>query len=471
MVSGYRYRAASVAGTILASVLAVSIADLLIVQSALLSVPIVRRLSVHVLTTDEVVLAMMTTVAVVVGSLVPLFKPQPRRILDTVLLVQKRVVVAGLALAAIGYFDYTYRLPRTTLIGTVAVLFITLPAWFVVIRRRPFGGERAVVVGDDPAEIHDMLEATDMPVIGYISPPSRYSSTAPESGALALADGSGRNGSVDVEYLGGFARLNEVLVEYDIDTAILAFEQADRAEFFGALDTCYEHGVDAKVHRDHVDDVLTRTDVGDEMIVDVDLEPWDWQDYAFKRVFDMAFAVVGLLAFAPLILVIAVAIKMDSPGPVLYSQERTAEFGETFTVYKFRSMVTDAEAATGAKISEEDNGGVDPRVTQVGGFLRTTHLDEIPQLWSILIGDMSVVGPRPERPELDEDIQTGVVEWRKRWFIKPGLTGLAQINDVTGHEPEKKLQYDIEYVRKQSFWFDVKVVVRQVWKVFFDFAE
>ena len=128
-------------------------------------------------------------------------------------------------------------------------------------------------------------------------------------------------------------------------------------------------------------------------------------------------------------------------------------------------MVADAEDGTGAKLSEEDRGGVDPRVTRVGWFLRKTHLDEIPQLWSILVGDMSVVGPRPERPELDRDIESSIGEWRRRWFVRPGLTGLAQINGATGHDPAEKLRFDIEYIRKQSFWFDLKVVVRQLWMV------
>lgn len=140
-------------------------------------------------------------------------------------------------------------------------------------------------------------------------------------------------------------------------------------------------------------------------------------------------------------------------------------------MYKFRSMVENAEDATGATISDEDAGGVDPRVTRVGRVLRQTHLDEIPQLWAVLKGDMSVVGPRPERPELDSDIQTGVVDWRKRWFVRPGLTGLAQVNDVTGADPVEKLRYDLQYVKKQSIWFDMKVVIRQVWKVVVDAVE
>jgi len=126
-------------------------------------------------------------------------------------------------------------------------------------------------------------------------------------------------------------------------------------------------------------------------------------------------------------------------------------------------MVPDAESGTGATLSAGDNGGVDSRVTAVGRVLRQTHLDEIPQLWSVLVGDMSVVGPRPERPELDRDMEDGVGEWRSRW--------LAQIQNATGYDPEQKLRYDIEYIRRQSFWFDLKIVVRQIWLVFVDISD
>jgi len=463
MVSGYRYRATSVVGTVLASVLAVLLANLPIVQTVLTTLPPARRLPTRMLTGDELTLAVATTAVVVVGTLVPLFKPRPRRILDTVLLVQKRVVVAGLALAAIGYFDYTYRLPRTTLTVTVVTLFVALPAWFVLIRRPPFGGERGVVVGDDPEEIHNVLEAADVPLVGYVSPPSPYFSEGESTvGALTLADGSGRDDSVDAEYLGGLSRFDEVLVEHDIDTAILAFAKPDRAEFFGALDICYEHGLKAKVHRDYADNVLADSTGESEELIDVDLEPWDWQDYVFKRAFDVGFATVGLVAFAPLIGVIALAIKLDSPGPVLYSQERTAEFGETFEVYKFRSMVLEGESA--APTADEDND----RITRVGRVLRRTHLDEIPQLWAILTGKMSVVGPRAVWTDEESLLEASADTWRKRWFVKPGLTGLAQIQNASSTEPEEKLWYDLEYIRRQSFWFDVKIVIRQVWKVIYD---
>ena len=223
-----------------------------------------------------------------------------------------------------------------------------------------------------------------------------------------------------------------------------------------------------KIHQAHANTVLTTTTEPRGSLAEIAIEPLDLQEYILKRTFDVFFAASGLFVLIPVIVVIAVAIKLDSPGPVLYQQDRTATFGEMFSIYKFRSMIPDAEAETGVKLSEEDTGGIDPRVTQVGRVLRATHLYEIPQLWSILRGDMSVVGPRPERPEIDMKIKTAEVDWSKRWFIKPGLTGLAQINEVTGHEPRAKLRYDIQYVREQSFIYDMKIVIRQIWMVILD---
>ncbi|SHG37754.1 sugar transferase [Halobaculum gomorrense] len=462
MERGWRYRLASVGGVILLSTLAVAIANHGVVQSAVATLPLLRRLPAGSPDGPEFAIEVLLTVVVFTGAFFPLYRPRPRRVLDTVALTHKRVIVAVFAVATIGYFDYTYALPRLTVLLVAPVLFVALPAWFVWIRQRPNGdGDRTIVVGDDPDVIADVIGQVDEEPLGYLCPTNAVGVQA-ELGAQAIADGG-----VHVEglaRLGGLSRIEDVLVEYDVDTVVLAFEHADRAEFFGALDACYEHGVDAKVHRDHSDTVLTSgEDVG--RLVDVQIEPWDIQDYMLKRAFDVAFSGVGLVVLLPVILGICVAIKVDDGGSVLYKQERTAVFGERFDVYKFRSMVENAEATTGVKISAEDEGGVDPRVTRVGRVLRQTHLDEIPQLWAVLWGDMSVVGPRPERPAFDFDIQSGVIDWRKRWFVKPGLTGVAQVRGVTGADPQTKIRYDLQYVKKQSFWYDLKLIVRQVWKV------
>jgi len=466
MARRWHYRVASVVGVAGMTVFAVWVANLSPVQELFARVPYFGGPAPAVLMGTDLNGAISTALVVMLAAMWPVFKPRPRRILDTVLITHKQVLLAMVGIAALGYYDYSYALPRSTLILMTGFLLAVLPAWMVAIRQRPPTQSRAIIVGDDPQAMEDLLSSVKVPVLGYVSPPSSYvASDRREFGAPEIADGGTTTARLDeLSALGGLSRLDEVLVKYNVDTALLAFTETDRAEFFGTLAECCDHGVTAQVHRDYADTVLTEGIAGGD-IVEVDLEPWDWQDHVPKRIFDIVFALSVLVVLSPLLAVIAVAIKLGSSGPVLYAQKRTAEFGDTFTVYKFRSMVVDAESETGAKLSEEDRGGVDPRVTRVGRVLRKTHLDEIPQLWSILIGDMSVVGPRPERPELDNDIESSVGEWRHRWFVRPGLTGLAQINDATGHEPEEKLRYDIAYIRNQSFWFDLKIVIRQLWMV------
>ncbi|RKD98085.1 sugar transferase [Halopiger aswanensis] len=489
MLTGWRFRVVSLLGVIGLTLAAVVAANHELSQTLFTTyVPLFNRLEATVLTGESFYLAVLLSVVTVTGSLLPLYKPRPRRILDTVVLVQKRVVVAGFALATLGYFKWSHRLPRATLVMIIGLLGIVLPAWFVWIRRRPHGADgRTLLVGDDLAQIERIAPAVDAPILGYLCPSSvdyyefDEGAIGEGGGTRVTADGgvalqhTGEDQELEqaldeLPRIGGLSRLEDTLVEYDVDTVVLAFRQADRAEFFGALDACYEHGVDAKVHREYADSVLVAAgDVG--KLVDVDLEPWDPIDHLFKRAFDVLFAATALVALAPVVAVISTAIKLEDGGSILYQQDRTAVFGDSFPVYKFRSMIENAEAETGAKISEEDAGEADPRVTRVGHVLRKTHLDEIPQLWSILVGDMSVVGPRPERPELDTEIQDDGIDWEKRWFVKPGLTGLAQINDATGHEPAKKLRYDLEYVRRQSLGYDLIIVARQIWKVLSDVRE
>ncbi|NGM69539.1 DUF1970 domain-containing protein [Natronolimnobius sp. AArcel1] len=489
MLTGWRYRVVALLGVIGLTVATVSVANHPVSQTIFTThVPLFNRLEVTVLTNGSLGWAILLSVIAVTIALLPLYKPRPRRFLDTIVMAQKRVFVAGLGLAALGYFKWSHRLPRATLAMIVGLLAIVIPAWFVWIRRRPAGTNgRTLIVGDDLAQIERIAPEIDAPVLGYLCPSTAGQfmfderTVDDESTDKMRADGGLEMASKplsrdDAERetaghqplnleslarLGGLSRLEDTLVEHDIDTVVLAFQRADRAEFFGALDACHEHGVDAKVHREYADSVLvSKGDVG--TLVDVDLEPWDPLDHLFKRLFDIVFAAVGLLVFAPLMLVLAAAVKLDSPGPVLYSQDRTAGFGETFPVYKFRSMVPEGESATPSEDEEND------RITRTGSILRTTHLDELPQLWSIFVGDMSVVGPRAAWTEEEVLLEEDAPAWRKRWFVKPGLTGLAQINDAKSTDPNTKLRYDLEYIRRQSFWLDVKIVVRQVWKVLED---
>lgn len=454
MRGSWRYRLVAIIGTVVLTAISVALVNNGEAQTAVTKVPVISRLPTDPPHGRELVFEILTATVAFVIAMVPLYKPRPRRILDTVSLAQKRTLLAVIALAAVGYFDYTYRLPRLTVLMVTPVLLIALPTWFVYIRRRPSGdSRRAIVIGDDPEQMVRSCREVDIPLFGYLSPTQV---PAIESGEPSRITET--NGGRIIGRLGGLSRIEDVLVDYDIDTAILAFKSADRAEFFGALDACYKHGVAAKVHRKHANSVLC----SGEMVgtfVDVEIEPWDFQDYVVKRVFDVAFSAVGLLVLTPVMALIALAIKVDTGGPLLYRQKRTAIFGETFSVWKFRTM--DLEGEMPEPVDDEDNN----RITRVGKGLRRTHLDEIPQLWSIFLGDMSVVGPRAVWTEEESLLEADSAMWRKRWFVKPGLTGLAQIHDVKSTDPDMKLRLDLEYVRRQSFWYDFKIVIRQFWDI------
>jgi lipopolysaccharide/colanic/teichoic acid biosynthesis glycosyltransferase len=185
----------------------------------------------------------------------------------------------------------------------------------------------------------------------------------------------------------------------------------------------------------------------------------------FKRAFDITVSGLGLLASSPLWLAFAAAIKLEDGGPVFYRQDRVGQFGRTFSAMKFRSMRPDAEAATGA--IQATSG--DPRVTRVGRFMRATAMDELPQLWNILRGDMSFVGPRALRPgeiEVDSGVLVALEDvpgFAHRITVRPGLTGIAQIyapRDVTRRH---KFRYDRLYVAKRSGLLDVRLILLSFW--------
>ncbi len=176
-----------------------------------------------------------------------------------------------------------------------------------------------------------------------------------------------------------------------------------------------------------------------------------------KRLFDLSSALLLLFIFFPLMILIALAIKADSPGPIIYRQRRLGKKGKVFTIYKFRSMRQDAEKHSGAVWAMQN----DPRVTRIGRFLRATHLDELPQLINVIKGDMSLVGPRPERPEIAEQLARYIPNYWKRLQVKPGITGLAQVRyryDSCLKDVKNKLRYDLFYIRKANFLLDLRIL-------------
>lgn len=178
----------------------------------------------------------------------------------------------------------------------------------------------------------------------------------------------------------------------------------------------------------------------------------------FKHLLDISLALFGLVLLTVLLPLIALAIRLEGPGPIFYRQTRLGQAGKPFTLYKFRSMVPDAERE-GARWATRD----DARVTRVGGFLRRTRLDEAPQLWNVLRGEMSLIGPRPERPEFIEELEGQIPFYRARLIVKPGLTGWAQVNygyasTVAG--AALKLQWDLYYIKYRSLWLDLVILAR-----------
>lgn len=185
-----------------------------------------------------------------------------------------------------------------------------------------------------------------------------------------------------------------------------------------------------------------------------------------KRCFDVVFSLLLLVATAPLMLIVAIAIKLDSPGPVLFRQTRTGLFNKPFTIFKFRSMRADAEAKHGPRWAQQD----DDRVTRVGRILRKCRLDEIPQAINVLRGEMSVVGPRPERPCFVEQLSQNIPFYDLRHYVKPGITGWAQVKYRYGSTIEdayQKLQYDIYYAKHRSFLCDLNILWKTIGIVLF----
>jgi lipopolysaccharide/colanic/teichoic acid biosynthesis glycosyltransferase len=183
-----------------------------------------------------------------------------------------------------------------------------------------------------------------------------------------------------------------------------------------------------------------------------------------KGVLDVGFGLVLLIVTAPVVLIAACLVKLTSRGPMFYSQIRLGRNGRPYSIYKLRTMYHDCERCSGPRWSTAG----DPRITPVGWFLRRTHLDELPQLWNVVCGEMSLVGPRPERPEFAVQLAKVIPNYTSRLLVQPGVTGLAQVQlpaDTDIESVRRKLVYDLYYVRQLSFWLDVKILLSTVFHV------
>ena len=179
---------------------------------------------------------------------------------------------------------------------------------------------------------------------------------------------------------------------------------------------------------------------------------------SLKRILDVTVALTGFLLALPLMILTAIAIKIFDPGPIFYSQERAGRYEKPFRVYKFRTMRVDAEKLSGPMLAQEN----DPRITRLGAFLRAVRLDELPQIWNVLVGDMSIVGPRPERPFFVEKFKEEIPEYVYRMNVKPGITGLAQVYGKYNTTAYDKLIYDLVYIQNAGLRTDLTIIIQPV---------
>ena len=376
-------------------------------------------------------------------------------------------IVGGLAMGAVLllaimalYRGFSYsRLMVIYVAISAAVVVITFRSVMRVVlsqlRVHGLGTTRALVVGSGTgadALIHrlEMFPEYGYKLVGIID---------------ELLPGGGEYNRLPV--LGSTSDLPHVVLNNNVEEVFIALPQVDHRHILRLIATCDDLDVEFKIVPDLLE-VITSGVIADDIngipIIGVRRSRLVGLNLVLKRIFDTVAAIVLLLPGAPLMAVIAVAIMLDSRGPVIYSQERVGQNGRVFGIHKFRSMSEDAEADSGPVFAERD----DPRTTRVGRLLRRTGLDELPQVFDVLKGSMSLVGPRPERPVFVSQFDREIPGYEQRQAVPPGITGWAQLNDLRQDTAiEQRTIYDTYYVENWSLAFDLKILLATFIRVFF----
>jgi Undecaprenyl-phosphate glucose phosphotransferase len=264
--------------------------------------------------------------------------------------------------------------------------------------------------------------------------------------------------SGDLDVLGGFADLPELVVRYRIAHVFIALPLSRYDDARRVFDILSQSLVEVRLVADVPNLAgltLTTTNLDGLPVIGLRESPHFGLNVVVKRAMDMVLSLVGLILLSPLLALIALLVKLTSRGPVFYRQERCGLNGRSFQMLKFRSMRVDAEKKTGAVWAQKD----DARRTRLGTFLRKTSLDELPQLINVLLGDMSLVGPRPERPVFIRQFSKTIPNYMARHCVKAGITGWAQVHGWRGNTSlRKRLQYDLYYITHWTPWLDLRIL-------------
>lgn len=376
-----------------------------------------------------------------------------------VLLIWKSHGVAMLLFIALAYaYDQHSRL-AVAYFGTLAALLlatfrVALRTGLRWARQRGYNLRRVLVVGEGPAA-QAITERLDW-----------YPELGLRVHGLVTKNGEQPQPFIAKPVLGSYADLPRLIEATRSDEVLLALPSSQQAELRELLARIQDEIVDIRVVPDVHDYVRFGCHVEQldgVPIVRLNDSPMYGGRALLKRTMDVVLSAVGLVLIAPLLLVIAAAVKLTSTGPVLYSQERMGLDGRTFRMWKFRTMRVDAEAIAGPVWTRPN----DDRRTPIGAFLRATSLDELPQLVNVLMGEMSLVGPRPERPVFVDKFRHEISHYMLRHKVKSGITGWAQVNGWRGNTSlERRIECDLYYIQNWSLALDVKILTMTLWKGF-----
>ncbi len=260
----------------------------------------------------------------------------------------------------------------------------------------------------------------------------------------------------NVPVLGDLENFAEIVRKYNITDVLIVLSPPEKIYLPRIIELCNSNHIEYSIVSDAYDSDY------DHVVRHVIKQVLSPREFGFRRLFDIFVSLTLLILLFPLFIIVAIAIKLETPGPIIYSQQRLGYEGRIFAVHKFRSMVQDAEKKTGPAWATKQ----DPRVTKVGRFLRKTRIDELPQLLNVLKGDMSFIGPRPERPFFANQFKKQIPFYMARLKTKPGITGLAQVTvgyDETIEDVKEKIKKDIEYIEnRNSFLFNLKILLKTV---------
>ena len=323
-----------------------------------------------------------------------------------------------------------------------------------IVQSRGLVQDRVIIIGSGEAARLVIQKIQGSPFLGYHLLGLVNNADTPEQ-----VDGFSVIGCVD--------ELPRLIVEHSVDEVIIAMPEAGDETMVDLISLAHRDGVSIKVFPDLFDIMtagVTIADLGGLPLLtirDVALRGWK---LSLKRGMDVLLSAVGLILLSPFLLLVALLIRLDSPGPVFYVQERMGLDARPFSMFKFRSMRTDAEAG-GPGWTVKD----DPRRTRLGAFIRRYSIDELPNLINVLLGDMSMVGPRPEQPAFVQQFQQMVPRYMNRHHEKAGITGWAQVNGLRGDTSiYERTKYDLWYIENWSLWLDIKILIRTVFRIFFD---